>query len=64
MPKRVLLLLLPLAGAAGCERPGPTPARFDTLCDSEQLRADIGRRTELDTRPRPECRPSVLPPAR
>jgi hypothetical protein len=59
MPMRILPMLTLVLLAAGCTTLGDPPARFSTLCDSEGLRAEVGRPTSLDQRPRPECRPTA-----
>ena len=61
MPMRFLLLLMLALPAAACTTLGDPPSRFSALCDSEGLRADIGQRSSLDQRPRPECRPTATP---
>ena len=52
--------------AAACTAPAwqePT-ATNSAICDAAYARADVGRPSSLDTRPRPECRTAIAAPQR
>ena len=63
MMLRAIPILLLLAGCATPPWQEPT-ATNSAICDATYARADIGRPTSLDTRPRPECRPATAAPQR
>ena len=49
-----MLLLLSACGVAGWQDP---PRGLQTVCDDAGARSNIGRPSDVDARPRPECRP-------
>ena len=58
-----LVSFLLLAACAPPPWQAPT-ASAALICDAAQTRADIGRTTDADRRPRPECRPAPAAPTR
>jgi len=51
-----LLLILAGCGVAGWQEP---PRSLRDACDDGGARANVGRNTDIDARPRPECRPGA-----
>lgn len=56
-----LLMLLSGCGVAGWQDP---PRGLQTVCDDAGARSNIGRASDVDARPRPECRPAAAAPQR
>ena len=54
---RAAIFLLLLGACAPQAWREPTAAN-STICDAAYARADVGRPTSADARPRPECRPA------
>lgn len=61
---RVTMLVLPLLAGCGITGWQDPPRALQTVCDDAGARSNIGRGSDVDARPRPECRAAPAAPQR
>ncbi|MEO3473079.1 hypothetical protein AAFN86_14510 [Roseomonas sp. CAU 1739] len=59
--RRVILAALPLLAGCGITEWQDPPRGLQSVCDDAGARSNIGRVSDVDARPRPECRPAPAP---